>query len=96
MASPNPGISQKIAELESGIVTPAMVSDAFSGIAKGINCANANTTDEESRVIAKHVSNLLRPLDGKVLSLIILVLFIALKLWVCWHAVMHKLGKDKA
>jgi len=89
-----PEVSQKLAELESGIVTPSMVSEAFSGIARGIKCANAEASEEEAKVIAKHASNLLHPLNGRVLSLVILVLFISLKVWVCWAAIKHKLGKQ--
>lgn len=90
------GIKEPIKEVES---IPKEVPNLFFKFgSKVLKCEKFRTDDEENKIVAKHLSNIVGAQNSKIYSLIVILIIIISKVSDCWEAVsnlIHRKEKDK-
>ncbi len=89
------GIKEPIKEVES--IPKELPNLFFKFGSKVLKCEKFRTDEEENKIIAKHLSNLIGAQNSKIYSLIVILIIISSKVSDCWEAVtklIHRKKKD--
>ncbi len=87
------GIKEPIKEVES--IPKELPNLFFKFGSKVLKCERFRTDDEENKIVAKHLSNIIGAQNSKVYSCVVIIIIIISKVSDCWGAVSKLLHRNK-